>query len=191
MDLRELKEALDREGRGARVRLARELELDPSTVKKILDGKRRIRLEEAPVIERFVREADGPVGPTTPTGMVQVYGFVAAAGELINLAEPAGERLVPIHPAQRGYPTVGAAEVIGESMLPRYKPRELVYFVFGLKPRRGDDAIVEMNDGTAILKEYVMEKDGRVSLREFHPEDRTFTVPGVRVKALHAVVGRG
>jgi transcriptional regulator with XRE-family HTH domain len=185
----EVIEALDRalkaRGRGSKSALARELDIDPSTINKILNGERKIKVRELPLIERFMG------GILADPDSCPLYGFVAAAGEVVNLTDAALTRRIPIHPAQRGYSQTGAVEVIGESMYPRYKPREIVYFVFGLRPKRGEDAVVEMTDGSAILKEYVIEKTGYVFLREFYPEERQFSIESTKVKALHAVVGRG
>jgi phage repressor protein C with HTH and peptisase S24 domain len=123
-------------------------------------------------------------------GQVGVYGFAAAAGETIALAAGSEIRFVSMHPAQKGYRRIGAAEIVGESMYPRYKPRELAYFVFDLTPPRGDDVIAEMQNGEAIIKEYVGQRDGQVMFKEFFPEERVFGIEATKVKALHAVVGR-
>lgn len=128
--------------------------------------------------------------PTPFPGMCAVYGYAAGAGEKIAVATGSELRWVPIHPNQRGYAKVGAAEVVGESMYPRFKPRELAYFVFDVMPPRGDDVIIELLDGTALIKEYVGRTPENLIVREFFPADRTFEVSLKTVKALHAVVGR-
>lgn len=127
---------------------------------------------------------------STHPGMCAVYGYVAGAGERVTVAAGSEIRWVPMHPGQRGYSRIGSAEVVGESMYPRFKPRELAYFVFDMTPPRGDDVIVELVDGTAIIKEYVGRTPEHLMLREFFPEERVFDVPLKDVKALHAVVGR-
>jgi len=133
------------------------------------------------------------VRETTPTafpGMCAVYGYAAGAGERVVVAAGSEIRWVPIHPGQKGYSRVGAAEVVGESMYPRFKPRELAYFVFDLQPPRGDDVIIELADGTAMIKEYVGRTSDNLMVKEFFPEERTFDIPLSDVTALHAVVGR-
>lgn len=125
------------------------------------------------------------------TGKVPVFGFVAAAGERIAFNVDRVTRYVDRHPAQQGLGEAGVAEVIGESMLPRYRPQELVYFVKHRHPVRGGDVVVEMTDGTAIIKEYDGQRDGKVWLREYYPEPRLISVPADQVVAMHAVVGRG
>lgn len=127
--------------------------------------------------------------PSPTPGMAAVYGLAAAEGEAIAIAAGSEIRYVPMHPAQRGYSRIGAVEIVGESMYPRWKPRELAYFVFDMPPPRGDDVIVELEDGTAIIKEYVGRTATHLMLKEWHPQERVFDLPLVRVKALHAVVG--
>lgn len=129
-------------------------------------------------------EAAGP-----NPGMAAVYGMAAALPDAVAISPGSEIRFVPIHPAQRGYTRVGAIEVVGESMYPRWKPRELAYFVFDLPGARGDDVVVALDDGTAILKEYLGRTSTNLMLKEWHPAERAFEVPLDRVRAVHAVVG--
>ncbi len=175
--------------RGAKTRLARAMGVDPATIKKIFRGERALKVDELPKIEKFLKQQVEAANQNT-RGTAPMFGYVAAAGESISLEAQDVRRRVPIHPAQAEYASPGVVEVLGESMYPRYKPRELVYFVFGLAPRRGDDAIIQLSDGSAMLKEYVMQKDGRTFLKEYHPEERQFSIESTGLK-LHAVVGRG
>jgi transcriptional regulator with XRE-family HTH domain len=123
-------------------------------------------------------------------GLVPLYGMAAAQNNRIVIAAGSELRWVPMHPAQRGYRRVGAVEVVGESMFPRWKPREIAYFVFGLDPRRGgaDDVIIELLDGTAMIKEYIGRTAENLMLREYFPKERAFDLPLEQVKAVHAVV---
>lgn len=134
--------------------------------------------------------------PTTHRAMtydskVPVYGFAAGAGERIAFNEGQATRFVSIHPNQVGHQYAGAAEVIGESMIPRYRPQEIVYFVRNRHPVRGSDVVVELSDGTAMIKEYDGQRQGQLWLREYCPEERVFGIAADQVIALHAVVGRG
>jgi phage repressor protein C with HTH and peptisase S24 domain len=133
-------------------------------------------------------QQDLDTGVIPMPGLVAVYGLAAGAHERVALAAGHELRWVPMHPAQRGYKRVGAVEVVGESMYPRYKPRELAYFVFDMTPARGDDVIVELANGEGMIKEYGGIRDGELFLKEWYPEERTFSIPSTSVKALHAVV---
>lgn len=123
-------------------------------------------------------------------GMCGVFGLASGAGERIALAPGAEVRWVPMHPNQKGYAKVGAAEIAGESMYPRYKPRELAFFIFDLMPPRGEDAIVELTDGTAIVREYFGRTPENLLVKEFSPREHVHEIPLSQVAALHAVVGR-
>lgn len=129
----------------------------------------------------------GPVAPEP--GLVGLYGYAAGAGERLTIASGSEMRWVPMHPAQVGYRKVGAVEIVGESMYPRWKPREIAYFVFDLSPPRGEDVIAELQDGTAIIKEYVGRIGDKLQFREFFPQERIFEIPAEEIRALHAVVG--
>lgn len=138
-------------------------------------------------------EEAAPVAPSAD--LIGVYGYAAGAGERITVTSGSELRWVPKHPAQYGYRKVGAAEIIGESMYPRWKPRELAYFVFDLMPPRGEDVIVELRSGEAMIKEYVGRRPGEdggpgvLRLKEFYPEERILEISEADVRALHAVVG--
>lgn len=123
--------------------------------------------------------------------LIPLFGVVAAAGERIAFNQDQAIRYVARHPGQSGFRDVGAAEVIGESMFPRYRPQEIVYFVRGRHPTRTGDVVVELSNGTAIIKEYEGRRDGKVWLREYWPEERIFGLPADEVVGMHAVVGRG
>lgn len=142
-----------------------------------------------PILARPTQLESGRRGLEPAPGLCAVYGMVAGEGERVAVAAGSEIRYVPMHPGQRGYSKIGAAEVVGESMYPRWKPRELAYFVFDLPPPRGDDVIVELQDGTAMIKEYVGRTPSHLMLKEWSPVERTFDVPLENVRALHAVVG--
>ena len=58
------------------------------------------------------------------------------------------------HPAQKGMKGAFAFYTIGESMAPRYRPGELVYAVSNKPPVRGQDCVVELQNGAGYLREF-------------------------------------
>lgn len=91
-------------------------------------------------------------------------------------------------------------EIIGDSMHPRYKPRELAVVSPKAPVRAGDDVIVQLTDPDAggdlqrrvtmvLIKELVRRTSTYVELRQYNPE-RTFRVPAERVRRLHRVLDR-
>ena len=127
--------------------------------------------------------------PAPNPGMAAVYGLAAGETDAVTISPGSEIRYVPMHPAQRGYARIGAVEVVGETMYPRWKPRELAYFVFDLPGNRGDDVVVELEDGTAVIKEYLGRTATNLMLKDWHPAERVFEIPLTRVRSVHAVVG--
>jgi phage repressor protein C with HTH and peptisase S24 domain len=112
---------------------------------------------------------------------VPVFGLAAGAGERIAFSEGQETRYVSVHPNQIGHKDAGAAEVIGESMIPRYRPQEIVFFVRNRHPVRGSDVVLELSDGTALIKEYDGQRQGQVWVREYCPEERLYGLPADQV----------
>lgn len=87
-------------------------------------------------------------------------------------------------------PGTFALYVQGESMYPRYKRGELVLVTDSRPSRPGDDVIVEMHPdngdraGKCLLKELVKITADSLTLREFYPQMREFTVPRTTIKKL-------
>lgn len=74
-------------------------------------------------------------------------------------------------------------------MQPRLFAGEIVFAQLGLPPAERADCVVEFYDGTAMVKTYLRERDGTLFLRHWDPAEEV-RVPGVQVKARHAVVWR-
>lgn len=129
--------------------------------------------------------------PMTSEPIIPVYGLVgAASGDSIHLDHSAVVRSTPRHPAQGERAGVFALEVWSESMSPRYEPGELVYCIRNQPPKRGQDCVIEMRNGDAFLKIYEGQRNSVVFTRQLNP-DSEVRYEGAKVKALHAVVGRG
>jgi phage repressor protein C with HTH and peptisase S24 domain len=93
-------------------------------------------------------------------------------------------------------PDAYAVQIVGDSMIPRFKPRELV----GVSPRAsvviGDDVVVQLrgpeDDGERVkmvlIKELVRRGSDYVELRQYNPP-LTFRVQRARVASMHKVRG--
>lgn len=82
-----------------------------------------------------------------------------------------------------------AVYVVGDSMVPMYRPRQLLFINPYKPPVPGSGVVLTLKDGAALVKEYVRQKVAGVMLREYHPSQRDFTVSHTEIAALHAVVG--
>jgi SOS-response transcriptional repressor LexA len=89
-----------------------------------------------------------------------------------------------------------ALEIVGDSMLPRFRPGERVAVSPRSPVRVGDDVIVQLRgpdgDGERIklvlIKELVRRSGGYIELRQYNP-DMTFRVQIERIAAIHKVRG--
>lgn len=62
-----------------------------------------------------------------------------------------------------------AVYVAGDSMVPRFKPSEMVYVNPHKPPVSGDDVLIEFLDGTGIIKELVRLSPTRLSVKQHNP----------------------
>ncbi len=122
---------------------------------------------------------------------VTVYGYaIAGEDDCIDLANRSGIGRVLRHPRQHGVAEAFAAYVAGTSMVPRYRPGELVYAIPGRWPAAGEDCIVELKGGYGFLKEFRERTAAEIVCWQHHPPGE-WRRPLAEVVAVHSVVGRG
>ena len=86
--------------------------------------------------------------------------------------------------------------VDGESMVPRYRPGELVYVHPNRPPRKGDDVVVQIDGGDGegapprgFIKTYVGYMGDKLMLEQYNPAGPVEFVRG-EVVSVHTIVGR-
>ena len=176
---------LERSGRSQSA-LARHLGKTVHAIGRLVKNERELTPSEVAEIEAFFGDA-APVEPTIER--IPVYGYVAAGGVdriamgsdhvLDYLEVPAG--------LTRGHPI--ALRVVGDSMEPRLFSGETVIVGLGVAPARYGDCVVEYRDGSGVIKQYRGQRDGKVFLYQYNPEQE-FPVDASAVKAVHAVLFR-
>lgn len=83
-----------------------------------------------------------------------------------------------------------AMYVVGESMMPRFRPAQLLHVNPHKPPAPGSGVVVVKRSKAVLIKEFVRRtQDGGVVLHEYQPVDREFTVPAEELDAMHTVVG--
>ena len=81
-------------------------------------------------------------------------------------------------------------DVTDESMSPWCEPGEVVLFQRGRHPRRMEGCLVEMKDGSVIIRQYLRERDGYVFLLRVNPESTEQYLHST-IAAIHKIAFRG
>lgn len=196
VDPKDIPDRLRRAGRN-QSELARFLALDPSSLTKTIKGTRSLKVDELNKIEQFF-EGDGYEAPIVsatsrrPQRRIPVYGYAAAggggeeriafnAGGIIDFIEPP--------PLWNGAGDLMGIRILGDSMVPRLFEGEMVIAQVNLPPIRGQDAVIEMTDGSALVKTYRGSTARVIEAEQWNPQ-KPLTVDKERVRAVHAVVWR-
>jgi SOS-response transcriptional repressor LexA len=182
----EIRARLKQTGR-TQTALARHLGKSKDSVSRLMRGERTLDYDEAERISAFF-DADRPP-PAAQFLQIPVYGYVAAGGtdRVAMASDQVLDRIeVPVG-LVRG--DAIAIRVAGDSMEPRLYSGELVIVGLGIAPARNGDCVVEMRDGTAMVKQYQGQKDGVVFLRQLNP-DEEIRVSATQVAKIHAVLYR-
>jgi phage repressor protein C with HTH and peptisase S24 domain len=180
----EIAERLAAEGR-TKAALARHLGRSVHSIGRLTASARELPASEAQQVENFFNGA----APETPMTRIPVYGYAAAGGdERVSLAanDVLDELELPVG-LIRG--EAFGVRVAGDSMEPRLFSGETVIVARKMAPARYGDCVVELRDGTALVKQYRGQRDGKVYLAQFNPP-LEFHVEGASVRAVHAVVLR-
>jgi phage repressor protein C with HTH and peptisase S24 domain len=180
--------------RGAQTRLAKLLKVDPSYFSRRLKTRTELTVREQRVVASFfANEPEAEFLSDTAIeaprrGRLQVFGYAATADrDRIALASdrvldmlqlPAGLDLDP-----EEYFVVLP---IGSSMEPRIFAGEPQVVRRGYPPARDKKCLIEFNDGTAIIKAYRGERDGRVFAEQYNPA-QVVDFDAASVKAIHAI----
>lgn len=82
-----------------------------------------------------------------------------------------------------------AMYVVGESMMPRFRPAQLLHVNPHKPPAAGSGVVVVKCNKAVLVKEFVRRGADMVILREYRPADREFSVPLEEIDTLHTVVG--
>jgi phage repressor protein C with HTH and peptisase S24 domain len=127
-------------------------------------------------------------GPDTVPILGMANGGDPNAIHIVSTGDEIGR--APRHPNQAGMRNAFAVYTSGESMAPRYRNGELVYVGGGVPPLHGQDCVVELQGSEGYLKEFVKRTDKEVICRQHNPP-KEWRVGVEKVKAIHAVVGRG
>ena len=151
--------------------IARALDIPEAQMKRLIDVRKgRLPSETKPnAVVVPIRQV------STPVAMLPVLGEAVGGSDGEYLFNGQILDHVPCIPSLINVPNAYAVFVDGESMVPRYYPREIAY-VHPTKPvRHGDHAVVqvlprsESDPPRGFIKKYVGRKGGKLVLEQYNP----------------------
>ena len=203
MDPARIKQLLIKHGRSQR-ELAAALGLDPSAVTRILRGERRLRLDEAPLVESFfgvaatiapnieAKPSTGNENPDRPPRNLPVYASAQGG--------PDGMRIdyEPVEWMRRPQNLEGVVDafafyVVGDSMSPRFRHGERLLVHPKRPPRPGEDVLLilqqdDNSDFNAMVKTLVRQSSSEVTVAQYNPA-REFTIERKSIDSMLLIVG--
>lgn len=193
--------------------LAERMGLNPAAVNRMLYGRRNIRADEVPVIEHYLGvkldlgQDNSRADYRQAMGQRGVRGFSDVASQAIEGHEgamPFTPDMVPVYRDRRGSETIDwvtrhplqlavrdayALYVTGDDMQPRYFRGETVY-VHPAKPvMTGSDCVIEMKDGTVLLRRLAQKTADKLTVQQFQPS-KLSEIALKDVEALYSIIGR-
>lgn len=122
---------------------------------------------------------------------IPVLAYAAASGErnAVNL-----ENDIPIRWIERPHWLVGvvkaaAAQIMGDSMYPRYMDGDLVFINMSMPPVKGKDCVVNTKDGYTHIKQYLGQDKQSARFHQYNPP-QDITIHKRDIESMYAIVGR-
>ena len=156
-------------------------------ISRLVNSHKELTPSEIAVIEEFFGDRPAPALPTTMR--VPVYGYASAFdGSRVALGSDHVLDYIEL-PVGLVRGDVIAIRIVGDSMEPRLFSGETVLVALNVSPTRNGDCVVEMKDGSAMVKQYRGSRDGVVFLHQYNPDEEV-RIPQDKVRAIHAVIMR-
>lgn len=163
-------------------------------VSRWLNGHTKIPVD---VMDAMRAAAERPANDTAPppagAGIadsgeeVPLFGYANAAGSVLRLNDDQIIGVAPIHPAQRGSRAAFAFLVFGDSLTPMLNHGDTAYAIRGRTPRKGQPCVVQLRDGSALVKIFAGIDERTLFAEQLTPR-KDLTIPLREVEAIHAVV---
>lgn len=202
MEPKDIPPALDAVGK-KQADLGRFIPLDPQRLSKSVHGKRRFTVQEMRRVEEFFEAAKSPGGierlsahRSAGATRIPVYGLAAPAPEEHGFSEPSiafdASRIVDWITTPASHAVAGdlvAMRMPGIEMEPRIFQGELVVAQLNMPAERDRDCMVELMNGSALLRTFKGIRDGRVHFEIWNPHKQQH-ISATKVRAIHAVLFR-
>ena len=191
--------------------LAEAADTTKSQIDKLEKGDRRLTVDWMVRLARPLGCEPRDLLPLDPAGAALLDG-----GELATARQPERhdfQNLIPVRSAARGgadqemfledgpvdqvprpyylahVRDAYAVYVVGTSMVPMYRPRQLLFIHPHKLPAAGQGVVVYKTGGAVLIKEFVRMRANAAIVREYQPALRDFAIPEKDIREMHAVVG--
>lgn len=216
MDTSTIKRLLKERGLTQR-ELAAHLGVDPAAITRLFAGKRRLRLDEAPMVAEFlgldtpafleanrmngnveIRPGRGDGDPDAGPRDLPVYGSAQGGDDGMTIDyQPIEWMRRP--QALEGVVDAFAFYVVGDSMTPRFRHGERLLVHPRRPPRPGEDVLIILRDGAdreagetdrrhAMVKTLVGRAGANVTVAQYNPP-REFELPASEIDSILLIVG--
>ena len=127
-----------------------------------------------------------------PPGPRDLPVLGAAVGGLPESFEFSGQihEYIERPPQLVGVPNGYGLYVVGDSMEPRFAAGEIVYVSPNRPVTRGCYVVIQLADGSGMLKRFVSRDNDKVVLEQLNPSERLEQMAD-HVEAVHRIVGQG
>lgn len=181
------------------LKLAHALGVDPQELMPDdIDYREQVRRQDAGVAESMSRimgsldrhavlKQRAPEAPPAGDRMPVLVG--ARGGSQLMFAEDGALDWTPTPHYLREVRGAYAAWVVGDSMMPRFRPGQVLHVHPSRPPSAGAGVVIQLSAGEVMVKEFVRSTAQGVWVREYHPDDRTFLLEAERVVSCHVVLG--
>lgn len=130
-----------------------------------------------------------PLQPPAPShDLIPVRSAARGGTEQRMFLEDGPIDYIPRPPVLRSARDAYAIYVVGESMVPRYRPGFLLHINPYKPPRRDTGVVVYKRDQAVLIKEFVEVTDRELVLRQFNPA-LDLRIDRADIAEFHAVVG--
>jgi len=135
-----------------------------------------------------VQSTEDP-GPADQADSIPVYGAARGGDDQEMHLDGRPIDWVPRPPFLRNVRQAYSMQVVGDSMKPMYRAGQLVYVNPFRLPRPENGVVIYKHNGAVLVKELVRRSATRLTVKEYQPREREFSLPIDEIQAIHTVVG--
>jgi len=128
-------------------------------------------------------------GPADQADAIPVYGAARGGDDQEMHLDGRPIDWVPRPPFLRNVRQAYSMQVVGESMKPMYRAGQLLYVNPFRVARPENGVVIYKHNGAVLVKELVRRTATKLTVREYQPKEREFSLSLDDIQAIHTVVG--